>query len=247
MENAHDARKATTFHTMACNLRVSRSCIHLGKKFLYGQGAPKDPSKAKQMFFRACTMRNAEGCNGLGFLYTKGLGVSKDEYRAADYYAQACQLGDEAGCRSARRLAPKKDIKVLYKECKRNVKFLSFASMPEDNDNHGIIRAFNQQLRRIKAIYEQYTDIRIRIKFYRQVGANSMDEKYRSFYTECLSINKKYYWLYEQLLALKAILKKGIQDGLDNVAWMSNKLKLIKEKSVALKLIMKSAFHQYNI
>ncbi len=84
----------------ACDAGDMQACVDLGSAYLQGEGKPRDPFRAVQLFRKACSGKNAHGCMYLAEAYRKGEGAGADANKALDYYTQACDLGDGLACRS---------------------------------------------------------------------------------------------------------------------------------------------------
>ena len=74
------------------------SCLALGESYLEGEGVPRNPARAADLFRRACEGQYPEGCYNLGYLYTAGEGVGFDDFRATDLFRRACEGGYPGGC-----------------------------------------------------------------------------------------------------------------------------------------------------
>ena len=59
----------------------------------HGEGVPKDPARAAQLYCRAAREFNAEAQFNLGWMYANGRGVPRDESAAAALFASAASLG----------------------------------------------------------------------------------------------------------------------------------------------------------
>jgi soluble lytic murein transglycosylase-like protein len=59
----------------------------------HGEGVPKDPARAAQLYCRAAREFNADAQFNLGWMYANGRGVPRDESAAAALFASAASLG----------------------------------------------------------------------------------------------------------------------------------------------------------
>ena len=83
-----------------CDRGEAQACVDLGAAYLHGEGKPKDPFRAAQLFRGACEADNAHACMFLAEAYRKGEGLGTDAMQALDFYTKACDLGDGLACRS---------------------------------------------------------------------------------------------------------------------------------------------------
>lgn len=66
----------------------------LGRKYAWGNGAPKDTAKALGLYQRAIALGNIDAKWNLGFMYDKGNGVPKDTSKAMALYQEAAAQGN---------------------------------------------------------------------------------------------------------------------------------------------------------
>lgn len=66
----------------------------LGEMYFYGQGVPKDATKAVEWFQKSADQGNAEAQTMLGMAYHSGNGVTKDITKAIELYLKAAAQGD---------------------------------------------------------------------------------------------------------------------------------------------------------
>lgn len=67
----------------------------LAKKYLRGEGVPKDVTKTFEWMQKAAVKGNADGQIGLGFLYGFGDGVPKDPSKAFYWFQKAAAQGND--------------------------------------------------------------------------------------------------------------------------------------------------------
>lgn len=65
----------------------------LGRRYLTGDGLPKDSAQAAKWFKKAADQGLPRAMEALGHLYRKGQDLPRDPGRAAKYYSQAAQYG----------------------------------------------------------------------------------------------------------------------------------------------------------
>lgn len=70
----------------------------------HGEGVPRDPERAVELYCEAALMGNAEAMYSLGWMYINGRGVERDDRYAATLFEMALFKG-HAGAEKARRLA----------------------------------------------------------------------------------------------------------------------------------------------
>jgi TPR repeat protein len=76
----------------------SSQLVKRGNSYLNGEGAHKDPAKARELFQAAADLGSAEGKGLFGFMLAEGLGGPRDEREAVRWMREAA----EAGLASAR-------------------------------------------------------------------------------------------------------------------------------------------------
>jgi TPR repeat protein len=81
-----------------CDAGSADRCRRLAASYALGQGAPKDETRATELYERACAMKDPSACVFAGQMYEYEHGVAKDDARAAHFYERACDLGWPAGC-----------------------------------------------------------------------------------------------------------------------------------------------------
>lgn len=70
----------------------------------HGEGVPRDPERAVELYCEAARMGDAEAMYSLGWMYANGRGVERDDGYAATLFEMALFKG-HAGAEKARRLA----------------------------------------------------------------------------------------------------------------------------------------------
>lgn len=81
-----------------CDAGDLGACTDLGVLYDDGDGVPKDPMHAVQLYTRACEGNFARGCANLGLSYYYGEGVAQNRARAIELFNQACNGGSGRGC-----------------------------------------------------------------------------------------------------------------------------------------------------
>ena len=69
-----------------------------GREALKGEGVPRNPVKARDLFRQAISEGDSRGFVGLGLLYLTGKGVDKDYAQAHRLFEKACDGGVADGC-----------------------------------------------------------------------------------------------------------------------------------------------------
>ena len=83
----------------ACFARSdAAACASLGVANMFGEGVPKNPRMAAELFGKACAGGSALGCFNLARLHTRGRTVERDLKKAGELYERGCQLGDAESC-----------------------------------------------------------------------------------------------------------------------------------------------------
>jgi TPR repeat protein len=82
----------------ACKARVRGACEALAMALVHGKGAPRDPSRAADLYTSACDAGSMSACSALGALYGLGDGVPQNDGKAVELYTQACDGGFARGC-----------------------------------------------------------------------------------------------------------------------------------------------------
>ena len=59
-----------------------------------GEGVPKDPVKAVELFQKAADQGNVDAENNLGVMYFSGEGIARDTDKAKEWFAKAAAQGN---------------------------------------------------------------------------------------------------------------------------------------------------------
>ncbi len=81
-----------------CHRGAARACSTAGYFFEVGEGVPKDPDKARQLYLSGCTGGDGRGCGNLGVMYDLGVSVERDVTQALVMYRRGCRAGDGVSC-----------------------------------------------------------------------------------------------------------------------------------------------------
>lgn len=92
-------RTPVELYTRACDQGWMEGCEGAGAVYLFGRGAPRDPSRAASEFERACAGGLATACSNVGLMYQRADGVPRDEQKASMYLKKACDMGQPDACR----------------------------------------------------------------------------------------------------------------------------------------------------
>ncbi|EKE16927.1 MAG: hypothetical protein ACD_10C00716G0003, partial [uncultured bacterium] len=82
----------------AANLRSE------ARDYEYGNGTPRDPEKAVQLYCEASRLGDMEAQYNLGWMYANGRGIARDDATAAYFFAMAAQQGDALSQRLLRQV-----------------------------------------------------------------------------------------------------------------------------------------------
>src|SRR6185436_7798282 len=98
--------KAIALLRDACEVGVAGHCDELGQLHERGEGTPRNPKKAKELYERACELDHPAGCFDLARQYAlgesvEGASLKKDPGRALSLLVKACDRGNADGCRGA--------------------------------------------------------------------------------------------------------------------------------------------------
>jgi hypothetical protein len=66
-----------------CGENEGAACFYLGKKYLYGDGVPRDQPRAAQLYLQACKNGHDTGCADYDYLFSKNDGARIKEARRA--------------------------------------------------------------------------------------------------------------------------------------------------------------------
>jgi TPR repeat protein len=81
----------------------TRQIVEQALAFEHGEGVPRDPERAADLYCRAARSGSAEAMYSLGWMYANGRGVARDDEYAATLFEMAIVKG-HAGAEKARRL-----------------------------------------------------------------------------------------------------------------------------------------------
>lgn len=70
----------------------------------YGNGVPRDPLKAVQLYCEASRLGDVEAQYNLGWMYANGRGIARDDETAAYFFAMAAKQGDALSQRMLRQV-----------------------------------------------------------------------------------------------------------------------------------------------
>jgi hypothetical protein len=84
---------AATAWPCAARAGHDSSAIAEAVAYEHGEGVPKDPARAAQLYCRAAREFNADAQFSLGWMYANGRGVPRDESAAAALFASAAAMG----------------------------------------------------------------------------------------------------------------------------------------------------------
>lgn len=82
----------------AANLRTE------AKAFEHGNGAPRDPEKAVELYCEASRLGDVEAQYNLGWMYAMGRGIQRDDATAAYFFTMASKQGDALAERMLRQV-----------------------------------------------------------------------------------------------------------------------------------------------
>jgi len=82
----------------AVNLRTE------AKAFEHGNGVPRDPEKAVELYCEASRLGDAEAQYNLGWMYAMGRGIKRDDETAAYFFTMASKQGDALAQRMLRQV-----------------------------------------------------------------------------------------------------------------------------------------------
>lgn len=74
------------------------------KAFEYGNGTPRDPEKAVELYCEASRLGDAEAQYNLGWMYAMGRGIARDDATAAYFFTMASKQGDALAERMLRQV-----------------------------------------------------------------------------------------------------------------------------------------------
>lgn len=76
------------------------------RHYEFGEGTPRDPMKAVQLFCEASRQGDVEAQYELGWMYANGRGIPKDDATAAYFFTLAAKQGDILSQRMLRQVGP---------------------------------------------------------------------------------------------------------------------------------------------
>ncbi len=79
------------------------------KSFEYGNGAPRDPDKAVELYCEAARLGDLEAQYNLGWMYAMGRGIARDDATAAYFFTMAARQGDALAERMLRQVGAPTD------------------------------------------------------------------------------------------------------------------------------------------
>lgn len=74
------------------------------KSFEHGDGAPRNPAKAVELYCEAARLGDVEAQYNLGWMYAMGRGIERDDATAALFFTMAAQQGDALAERMLRQV-----------------------------------------------------------------------------------------------------------------------------------------------
>ncbi|MFT4172405.1 MAG: transglycosylase SLT domain-containing protein [Rhodocyclaceae bacterium] len=86
--------------------QLALSLVSQATAFEYGEGAPKDPARAAELYCEAARYGSAEAQYNLGWMYANGRGVARSEGLAATLFEMAAGQGHEGASKALAHLAP---------------------------------------------------------------------------------------------------------------------------------------------
>lgn len=107
----------TTKNERAASLRAE------AKTYEYGNGVPRDPTKAVQLYCEASRLGDVEAQYNLGWMYANGRGIARDDETAAYFFAMAAKQGDALSQRMLRQVGdpPAKPPECLFDSDGRDI------------------------------------------------------------------------------------------------------------------------------
>jgi TPR repeat protein len=81
-----------------CDAGSADRCRRLAISYAQGRGAPKDETRATELYEHACAMGDSPACIFAGQMHEYAHGVPRDETAAAQFYGVACERRSPAGC-----------------------------------------------------------------------------------------------------------------------------------------------------
>ncbi len=100
------ARGAWAAGPDAANALPPSERVALAQAYEYGEGVPKDPRKAVELYCAAAREGDAEAQYGLGWMYAMGRGIPRDDAVAASLLAMAAGAGHAEAAKALRFVGP---------------------------------------------------------------------------------------------------------------------------------------------
>jgi uncharacterized protein len=98
---AHGADAGADGAAMHAVCGTGSECAELAKRHRTGNGAPKDPQVASDLYRMACDQGHALSCSDLADMLAIGGDIRRDEKRALELFVRGCTLGFGNACFSA--------------------------------------------------------------------------------------------------------------------------------------------------
>jgi hypothetical protein len=81
-----------------CDAGSADRCRRLAATYAFGEGVPKDETRATGLYEHACDMKDPSACVFAGQMHEFARGVDKDDAKAARLYERACDMQWATGC-----------------------------------------------------------------------------------------------------------------------------------------------------
>ncbi|MFA9440455.1 lytic transglycosylase domain-containing protein [Uliginosibacterium sp. sgz301328] len=91
--------------------QLALSLVSQAAAFEYGEGAPRDPARAVELYCEAARYGSSEAQYSLGWMYANGRGVPRDEAVAATLFGMAASQGHQGAITALTHLPPPGDSK----------------------------------------------------------------------------------------------------------------------------------------
>lgn len=89
---------AHSFFVRSCDLGNGKGCVMMGDKYWYGEGVPKDLTKATVLYGRGCDYGDGLGCTRRGSDYQEGRGVPVSFTTANQFFIKGCNANHAGSC-----------------------------------------------------------------------------------------------------------------------------------------------------
>ncbi|MGC3963758.1 MAG: transglycosylase SLT domain-containing protein [Rhodocyclaceae bacterium] len=86
--------------------QLASSLVSQAAAFEYGEGAPRDPARAVELYCEAARYGSSEAQYSLGWMYANGRGVARDEAVAATLFGMAASQGHQGAITALAHLPP---------------------------------------------------------------------------------------------------------------------------------------------